>query len=512
MGVQIVWFKRDLRVFDHEPLFMAVKSGSTIPLYIFEPALWQQPDMSGRHFDFLVECLRELDNLLTALGQPLVIRVGEARHVLKELHQEFSIDALWSHQETWNGWTYTRDLDVKQWCKSEGITWNEPAQHGVKRGGNSREEWASRWDILMTSSRIPRPIAMDSVEVDPGQMPTLDEFGIHSDECPGRQIGGRSNGIAYLRSFLFERGKHYQKGMSSPLTAFDTCSRLSPYLAFGALSVREVYQKAVERKKHLADRNAPQETYWNKAIPAFISRLYWHCHFIQKLEDEPELEFRSLHPSMAHVRDSSFNEDFFEAWRLGKTGIPFVDACMRALTATGWLNFRMRAMLMSFATYQLWLPWQKPALHLARLFIDYEPGIHYSQCQMQSGTTGINSIRIYNPIKQGLEHDAEALFIKKWVPELRLISPARIHEVKSIHSFCPAYPAPIVDERNSRKHATQRVFAIRNQPDFEARAQRILRKHGSRKAGLSHTAFRSITRKKKPAGRVASSNQLKLPL
>ena len=187
-----------------------------------------------------------------------------------------------------------------------------------------------------------------------------------------------------------------------------------------------------------------------------------------------------------------------------------IDASMRALQATGWINFRMRAMLMSFACYQLWLPWRLPAIHLARLYTDYEPGIHYYQCQMQSGATGANSIRIYNPIKQGIEHDPNARFIKRWLPELEKVSPARIHEVLSINSFCPEYPAPVVDEKKARKKAAELIFEVRSSPSFKAKANRILQKHGSRKAGLSR-ASTSNPIKKMSAKKLRNTNQIELP-
>ena len=91
---------------------------------------------------------------------------------------------------------------------------------------------------------------------------------------------------------------------------------------------------------------------------------------------------------------------------------------MRALIETGWVNFRMRAMLVSFASYHLWLHWKEPALHLARMFTDYEPGIHYAQVQMQSGTTGMNTVRCYSPVKQGMDHDRDGEFARRWLPEL----------------------------------------------------------------------------------------------
>lgn len=131
--MHIAWFKRDLRIYDHEALAQAAKRGPVLPLYILEPDLWHQPDMSYRHYLFLQDCLSELSQALGELGQKLIIKVGNAVDVLEELHECHSIESLWSHQETWNGWTYARDKAVKRWCKSHNILWHEPVQNGVVR-------------------------------------------------------------------------------------------------------------------------------------------------------------------------------------------------------------------------------------------------------------------------------------------------------------------------------------------------------------------------------------------
>ena len=230
---------------------------------------------------------------------------------------------------------------------------------------------------------------------------------------------------------------------------------------------------------------------WPSAMRSFSGRLRWHCHFIQKLEDEPRIEFENMHPAYDGLRANDFNDAYFEAWKAGMTGYPMVDACMRALTATGWLNFRMRAMVMSFASYHLWLHWRQPALHLANLFTDYEPGIHYSQVQMQSGTTGINAIRIYNPIKQGTDHNPEGVFIRHWIPELREMDQAFIHTPWQAASQMNGYPMPIVDEKTARKAAAEKLYGLRkNNTAHKETAQKIARKHGSRKSGLPRTVHK----------------------
>ena len=176
---------------------------------------------------------------------------------------------------------------------------------------------------------------------------------------------------------------------------------------------------------------------------------------------------------------------------------------MRALIATGWLNFRMRAMLVSVASYQLWLPWRDSGLHLARLFVDYEPGIHWSQCQMQSGTTGINTIRIYNPIKQGVDHDPDGLFIRRWLPELAAVPAVFLHQPWLMDGATQErlgwtlgadYPQPIVDWASAAATARERLWALRHQQGFAATAAAIQQRHGSRRSGLRASRRQSGSR------------------
>ncbi|MDW8370745.1 MAG: FAD-binding domain-containing protein [Geminicoccaceae bacterium] len=511
-SVQIVWFKRDLRVVDHAPLAQAARAGPVLPLYLVEPGLWREPDASGRQWAFVRESLVELRDTLARLGAPLVVRAGEAVAVLEELRGRLPVGGLWAHEETGNFWTFERDRRVRAWARSHGIPLRELRQSGVIRGLRDRTGWSRRWDAFMRRPIVPSPERIEPVPaIEPGPIPELPP-GLSADPCPGRQRGGRSEALALLASFLDERCLPYQRAMSSPEAGAVHCSRLSPHLAFGTVSIREVLQRAEAALGALDGQREPEARKKAGALRSFVGRLHWRCHFVQKLEDEPEIERRPFHPFFEGVR--GLDPDRFRAWAEGRTGWPYLDACMRALAATGWLNFRARSMLMAVSSYQLWQDWREPGLHLARLFTDYEPGIHWPQVQMQSGTTGINTLRVYDPTKQGLDHDPDGRFVACWVPELaRLPTPHRLAPWRAPPLVLADagirlgidYPLPLVDAARAAAEARARLWAIRRLPGFSERADAIQDKHGSRKAGVP----RPDRRPPRPPGR---SGQLRLDL
>ena len=172
VALQIVWFKRDLRVVDHRPLSQAARRGPVLPLYVIEPELWRQRDASERQWLFCREALLELRDALRELGQPLVIRCGDVVEVLERARHQFGIDALWSHEETGNGWTYQRDQRVAVWCRQHGIPWKECRQFGVIRRLDSRNGWAQRWEAQMAEPIASTPAALRLLEdIDPGVIP-----------------------------------------------------------------------------------------------------------------------------------------------------------------------------------------------------------------------------------------------------------------------------------------------------------------------------------------------------
>ncbi|GBF50392.1 hypothetical protein LPTSP4_19170 [Leptospira ryugenii] len=246
------------------------------------------------------------------------------------------------------------------------------------------------------------------------------EFQANLKHHPKFQIGGEKEGKNIFSHFVEERVRRYSPCISKPEESRIHCSRLSPYLAWGNLSPKWVYQLTIKQQ-------ATSNRYLKNQMNRFLSRLFWRDHMIQKFESEPRIEKENFNRAFDQLVKAP-DPRLLQLWEEGETGYPLVDACMKCLIETGYLNFRMRAMLVSFLTMVFWQDWRLGTNHLGRMFLDFEPGIHYFQFQMQAGTVGMHQLRMYNPYKQSMENDPDAIFIRKWLPEFQKTPIPEIHQ------------------------------------------------------------------------------------
>ena len=471
LNLDIVWFKRDLRTLDNISLEIAANSSNPVLfIYLFEPSVMNYPDYDSRHLRFIYESLLDIEKKFKSYSIKLNLLKCEAQEFFEEISKKYNVNQVLSYQEIGNNLTFERDMYLLDFFKKNNIKWIQHKTNGVIRGLKSRKDWKKKWvDEMNSKISLSDLNLIDKTEVDIPKKIKSYSLNINNDK--NFQPGGETYAWMYINSFLKERHKGYTKNISSPINSRTSCSRLSPYITYGNVSSKQVYQFFSKSK--------------NRDIRSFLSRLQWRCHFMQKFDDEPSMEFDNINSAYNSIRNE-YNEDLISKWKEGKTGIPIIDACMRCLDKTGYLNFRMRAMIVSFAAFNLWQNWKNFSHFLARKFLDYEPGIHYSQIQMQSAVTGINTVRIYNPIKNSVLLDPDGQFIKKWVSELKFIPKEYIHEPwkmtkieQEMYNFSinENYFSPIIDIEKSRKSASEKIWEIRKGSKSKIYANKIIKKH-----------------------------------
>jgi deoxyribodipyrimidine photo-lyase len=446
----LVWHRRDLRTADSAALAAAADAGRPCPAFVLDPAFYDDRGLAcDARVAFLFECLADLRRQYRDLGSDLALLAGETVPRLRAALREADALSLNRAVTTGRGREWARE--VRSWPETRAF-----GDDGVVREGPSREGWADQCEAYFEADPPARPDSLPPNPLDSDL--TLDDARDRWDVTPekaGVPRGGTAAGEARLDRFV-DTLDRYPRSVSRPAAAERDCSRLSPYLKFGALSSRQVYRA-------VADAPAC------RGREMFVSRLFWNRHYTQKLADWPDARFRSVNPVFRNLRRDDHDPELVAAWKEGRTGFPMVDASMRCLVETGWLNFRMRAMCATVFAHLLGEWWRRGADFFYYHLVDADPAINYEQWQAQAGLVGAHPVRVYDPEKQAREYDPDGTFVREYVPELAALpdehlprpekAPLPVQEEAGV-SVGEDYPYPVVDYEARAAAARERMASL----------------------------------------------------
>ncbi|MEL6398152.1 MAG: FAD-binding domain-containing protein [Cyanobacteria bacterium J06626_4] len=444
MNRTIVWFRRDLRICDHEPLFRAARRGLVIPIFVFDRSLLLHPETGSARVAFMLDCLASLDADLQSRGGRLILRSGDPVTVLPDLVAATGAEGIYAYTDCERIYGRVRDARLNAALADRGmkIRWFEPP--ASRPDLMAYPQYRSRWWRDMAAAPVPTPPRIEvPPEIASDALPALTDLA-HVPDDKLIPAGGTAAARELLTQFFTDKSDRYYWQLSYP--SAEATTGLSPHIKFGAISVRECVQTLQQAPDHGDFRI-------KRSQQQLLARLRWGSGFAQRFRYLPQLELRSLY-TVFDEDGWEFDEDRYRAWQVGQTGFPMVDAAARCLQATGgWqaLNFRSRAIYASFLGNLLGMDWRLGALHFMRHLIDGDCPIDHYQWAMQSGVTHCldkSWTRIYNPGQVAVDRcDPEGQFIKRWVPELAQLSPQQLGTPPPVDS----YPAPILDYAAARQ-------------------------------------------------------------
>ncbi|MFB6091293.1 MAG: DASH family cryptochrome [Halobellus sp.] len=482
----IVWFRRDLRTHDHEALITAAEADRLVPVYCVDPrrcgtrpyggtASFSYRRLGGHRARFRRESLAALRDRLREVGSDLVIRRGRPERVLPDLAVEVGAETVTLHdlpapeERSVRAATVAalRERDVTP-RRFWGRTLHHPADLPTPYTGISDTYTEFRTAVEGDSSvRAPRPRPSLPPLPDggdpgvgevlrPGELPSIAELAGSEDAAPEPDDraahdfpGGEDAALDRLSAYIWE-GDHLREyretrnGLAGP----DYSSKFSPWLNEGCLSPRRVH---AEVRAYERERVENDSTYW------LLFELRWRDFFQFQILKHGGQFFA---PGGLRRRDVDWewDETAFERWAAGETGVPFVDASMRELNATGYLSNRGRQNAASFLVNDLGIDWRRGAAYFERRLVDYDPASNYGNWAYVAGVGNDSRERAFDVLSQAKRYDPDAAFVTRWLPELDALPGERAHEPWTLTSEEQAdfevelgvdYPRPLIDPATS---------------------------------------------------------------
>ncbi len=456
--MHIIWFRRDLRLSDNEIVSQAANNTEVLPCFIIDPWFYQWKDIGKARVRFLFESLEDLDNNLQKLGSKLYLFEGNAVDILQQLTSELiecdRQPKLYFNRDVQVEYGIERDKSIVDFYQQKNLEYHIGLNNFIQPN-ERRDEWFNEYYTYQRGELHPTPTDINTpqLSLNVPQL-TIEELKQKYRSFWETEIyfpGGETESTAILNSFLSSRFKGYHWKLSRPwLAQKRSTSHLSPYLTFGTISTRTVYQRTKKRAEELEKQ--PTSGF---SLKAFRDRLRWRDSFNQRLYSHPEIAYINRYSEFDEYYKpdplTPEKQELFEAWCEGMTGFPMVDASMRQLERMGWMNFRMRAMCATFLTINCGISWHHGAEHFMNYLIDGDLAIDNWQWQMQAGITNplSSTFRIYNPTKNIKEKDPELNYIYHWVEELRGYSLPEILAGEYINES--SYPQPMIDWSQTRK-------------------------------------------------------------
>jgi deoxyribodipyrimidine photo-lyase len=531
----IYWHKRDFRLFDNEALCQAMHLSISeniefIPLMGLEKDLIESENTSYefsefQQFGLLSAMLPLYQNYKYNNIQPILFydSIIDTLEKINSIENSRKIKFLISHEEAGTFYTYARDKKVSKYCRENNIKWIQIPHSGIVRNLETRDKWGLQVKNYLDDTilnipdfkNIKEKLQDENLNLKLEKEFKIDkkyqEFTLLKNEIVskyGLKECSEKVGLQTLKSFVEDRASGYRGGISSPNSAITHGSRLSQFLSYGSISMRYVHSNYTKYTKLSEDKKI------RAGLVSAMPRLHWRGHFVQRIESDSTMPWHAINSEFNEIQYIN-NQEYFEKYKTGMTGEVLIDACMRCLNKTGFINFRMRALLVSYGVFGLDLDWRVFGRYLASKFLDYEPGIHWSQMQMQAGITGINTIRVYSPQKQLIDQDPNCTFVRKWIPELNSVSNEDILNYTNISLAELSegkYIDPIVNFKEASKINKLKTFGVRKVSSREI-AKKVFDMHGSRKLRVkkeSKETFKKVSKNKKENTKKDDSNEMQL--